>query len=183
MNCKKPLLAVIAATCFVARLSADTTGSILGTVRDASHAAVTGVTVTATNAATNFTRETKSDSEGEYRLLALPPGAYRVTATAPGFEQFVTNDIDLKVNDQLRIDVALKVGTVREAVTVEANAAQVETESTQLGQVVTTKQILSLPLNGRSFIDLLGLQAGVAPTTSGSMQQDRPVSGILNLAG
>ena len=63
---------------------------------------------------------------------------------------------------------------------VEANPVQVETESTQLGQVVGTKQILSLPLNGRSFIDLLGLQAGVAPATSGSIQQDRPVSGILS---
>ena len=86
----------------------------------------------------------------------------------------------MKVNDQLRIDATLKIGTVKEAVTVEANSVQVETESTQLGQVIGSKQILSMPLNGRSFIDLLGLQAGVAPTTSGSIQQDRPVSGILN---
>ena len=69
---------------------------------------------------------------------------------------------------------------VKESVTVEANSVQVETESTQLGQVIDTKQILEMPLNGRSFLDLLGLQAGVAPDTSGSMQQDRPVSGILS---
>jgi hypothetical protein len=118
-----------------------------------------------------------SESNGEYRLLALPPGQYTVTAIAPGFQKFVTEKIDLKVNDQLRIDVTLKLGTVQEAVTVEANTVQVETESTQLGQVIDTKQILSLPLNGRSYLDLLGLQAGVAPTTSGSIQQDRPVSG------
>jgi hypothetical protein len=84
------------------------------------------------------------------------------------------------IDDQLRVDVSLKVGSVKEAVTVEVDAVQVETESTQLGQVVSAKQILSLPLNGRSFIDLLGLQAAVAPTTSGSISQDRSVSGILS---
>jgi hypothetical protein len=171
---------VLAAGSFVFRLSADVTGAIQGTVRDTSSAIVVGAKVSATNTDTNFTKESASGSEGEYRLLALPPGHYKVTATAPGFAQFVITDINLQVNDQLHIDVSLQVGAVKEAVTVEANTVQVETESTQLGQVIDTKQILSLPLNGRSFIDLLGLQAGVAPTTSGSIQQDRPVSGILS---
>src|SRR5204863_9073347 len=107
----------------------------------------------------------------------------QLTATAPAFQQFVATDIALKVNDQLREDVTLQVGAVREAVTVEANSVQVETESTQLGQVIDTKQILSLPLNGRSYIDLLGLQAGVNPDTAGTMQQDRPVSGYLTNVG
>jgi len=178
VSCKIIALTVLAAACSVAPLKADVTGTIVGTVRDASNAAVVGAQVSATNTSTNFTRETKSDSSGDFRLLALPPGPYRVTATAPGFDQFVTTAIDLTVNDQLRIDVSLKVGTVKESVTVEASPVQVETESTQLGQVVSTKQILSLPLNGRSYIDLLALQAGVAPATSGSIQQDRPVSGI-----
>jgi hypothetical protein len=165
---------------FASIASADVTGTILGTVTDSSNAVVVGAHVSATNTDTNFTRETVSDSDGAYRLLALPAGHYRVTATAPGFEQFVESGIEVKVNDQLRLPVTLRVGEVKEAVRVEANPVQVETESTQLGQVVDTKQILSLPLNGRSFIDLLGLQAGVAPTTSGSIQQDRPVSGILS---
>ncbi len=178
MSCKINALAVLAAACFVAQLKADVTGTIVGAVRDASGASVIGAQVSATNTANNFTRETKSDGSGEFRLLALPPGPYRVTATATGFDQFVSTGIDLKVNDQLRVDVSLKVGTVKESVTVEASSVQVETESTQLGQVFETKQILSLPLNGRSYIDLLSLQAGVAPTTSGSIQQDRPVSGI-----
>ncbi len=164
----------------VARLSADVTGAISGTVRDSSQASVAHAHVVAVENATNFTRSTDSENNGEFRLLALPPGQYTVTATAPGFDTFVTKGIDLKINDQLRVDVNMQLGTVKEAVTVEANSVQVETESTQLGQVVGTKQILSLPLNGRSFLDLLGLQAGVAPTTSGSMQQDRPVSGILS---
>src|SRR6185437_11658013 len=174
------VFAALAAGCFVFQLTADVTGAIQGTVRDTSSAIVVGAHVSATNVDTNFTRESVSGSEGEYRLLAMPPGHYKVTATAPGFEQFVTTGVTLQVNDQLHIDINLQVGAVREAVTVEANPVQVETESTQLGQVIGTKQILSLPLNGRSFIDLLGLQAGVAPTTTGSIQQDRPVSGILS---
>lgn len=173
------LSALLVSTCVSSAL-ADVTGSILGNVRDSSSAAVVGAHVVATNVANNFSKESITTTEGEYRILALPPGTYKVTVTATGFDQFVGTGVDVKVNDQLRVDVTLQVGTVRQAVSVEANPVQVETESTQLGQVVGTKQILSLPLNGRSFIDLLGLQAGVAPATSGSIQQDRPVSGILS---
>ncbi|PYX81127.1 MAG: hypothetical protein DMG70_20645, partial [Acidobacteria bacterium] len=110
----------------------------------------------------------------------MPVGNYKLTATAPGFAVFTATDIDLKVNDQLRFDVSLQVGSVQEQVSVSANAVQVEAESTQLGDVVDSKKMLSLPLNGRSYIDLLGLQAGVVPVTSSSMQQDRPVSGTLS---
>lgn len=180
MSCKRLALAALIGCLLIPALFADVTGGISGTVTDSSGAIVPHAEVTATETATNFTRTTQSESNGGYRLLALPPGQYTVTASAPGFQKFLTQGIDLKVNDQLRVDVKLEVGTVKSTVTVEANAVQVETESTQLGQVIETKQILSLPLNGRSFLDLLGLQAGVAPATSGSMQQDRPVSGILS---
>ena len=77
----------------------------------------------------------------------------------------------------MHVDIALQVGSVQQEVSVSANAVQVESESTQLGDVIDSKKMLALPLNGRSYIDLLGLQAGVVPVTSGSMQQDRPVSG------
>jgi hypothetical protein len=174
------LLAALAIGCCATGVRADVTGTILGTVRDSSNSAVVGAHVVATNTATNFSKESVSNDEGEYRILALPPGSYKIRATATGFDQFLGTGIDLKVNDQLRVDVTLQLGTVKESVSVEANPVQVETESTQLGQVVGTKQILSLPLNGRSFIDLLGLQAGVAPATSESIQQDRPVSGLLS---
>jgi hypothetical protein len=180
MTGKSLVFLAFAASCCVFNLSADVTGTILGTVRDSSNAIVVGAQVSATNTETNFTQQVSSGSDGGYRLLALPAGHYRVTATAQGFEQFVATGIEVKVNDELRVDVTLQVGTVRQAVSVEANTVQVETDSMQLGQVIDTKQMLTLPLNGRSFIDLLGLQAGVAPTTSESIQQDRPVSGILS---
>jgi hypothetical protein len=158
-------------------LRADVTGSILGVVHDRTQAVVAGARITATNVETNFKQETTSAADGSYRILALPAGNYKLTATAPGFQQFITTDIALKVNDQLRIDITLEVGSVQQEVNVAANAVQVETESTQVGDVIDSKKMLSLPLNGRSYLDLLGLQAGVVPVTSGSMQQDRPVSG------
>jgi len=162
---------------------ADVTGSISGVVRDRSQAVVTGAHVVVTNAQTNYSQETTSGSDGSYRILALPVGTYKLTATAAGFGPFNATDIDLKVNDQLHIDVTLQVGGVQQEVSVEANAVQVEVETTQLGDVVDSKKMLALPLNGRSYLDLLGLQAGVVPVTSGSMQQDRPVSGYITSPG
>ncbi len=161
-------------------VSADVTGSILGTVRDSSQAVVVGATVTVTNLETNQSKSAQTSQTGEYRILALAPGPYRLVASAPGFQQAVTTGIDVRVNDQLRIDPILQVGNVQQEVNVAATAVQVETENTQLGDVIETRKIATLPLNGRSYIDLLGLQAGVAPASSGSIQQDRPVSGGLS---
>ena len=159
---------------------ADVTGSILGVVRDRTNAVVVGARVVATNAQTNFSKAANSGPDGTYRILALPAGPYKVVAEASGFERFTATDIDVKVNDQLRIDITLDVGSVQNQVSVEASAVQVQTESTQLGDVIESKKMLALPLNGRSYIDLLGLQAGVAPTTSGTIGGDRPVSGMLD---
>ncbi|MGH9756162.1 MAG: carboxypeptidase-like regulatory domain-containing protein, partial [Candidatus Acidiferrales bacterium] len=156
------------------------TGAISGQVQDSSGGVIAGVHVTVTNTQTNLTQETVSSADGSYYFLALPAGTYRLTATGPGFEQFVATSIVVKVNDQLRINISMKVGSVQEKVSVTANALQVETQNTQLGDVIDSKKMLALPLNGRSYIDLLGLQAGVAPGTIGTIQQDRPVSGILS---
>jgi hypothetical protein len=163
-----------------ATLKADVTGSVLGVVRDSSGAVVGGAKIVATNVETNSTQETVSGSDGSFRILALAAGKYTLTVTAAGFETFSETGVEVKVNDQLHYDVTLKIGSVSEKVEIAANAVQVQTESTQLGDVIDSKKMLALPLNGRSFIDLLGLQAGVAPTTAATIQQDRPVSGILN---
>jgi hypothetical protein len=159
---------------------ADVTGSVSGTVRDSSQAVVSGAHVTITNAQTNLKQETASGADGSYRFLALAAGIYKLTVTASGFRSSAVSDIEVKVNDQLHVDVALAVGTITEEVSVSANAVQVQTENTQLGDVIDSKKMLALPLNGRSFIDLLGLQAGVAPATAETIQQDRPVSGGLS---
>jgi Carboxypeptidase regulatory-like domain len=159
---------------------ADVTGSVSGTVHDSSQAVVTGAHITITNVQTNLKQETVSGSDGSYRILSLPAGMYRLTVIAAGFKTYNTTDIEVKVNDQLHVDVTLSVGSATETVSIEANAVQVQTENTQLGDVIDSKKMLALPLNGRSFIDLLGLQAGVAPSTAETIQQDRPISGGLS---
>src|SRR5437763_377954 len=161
-------------------LRADVTGSILGVVRDSTQGVVAGAHIVATNVHTNLQQETVSAADGSYRILALPAGTYKLTVTAAGFRTFTETDIEVKVNDQLHFDVTLNVGSVTEHVEIVANAVQVQTESTQLGDVMETKKMLALPLNGRSSLDHLGLQAGVAPATAETIQQDRPVSGSLS---
>src|SRR5215467_2606942 len=161
-------------------LRADVTGSILGVIRDRSQAIVAGAKVVVSNVQTNLTQETTSGGDGSYRLLALPAGNYELSVTAAGFRTFTEKEIVVKVNDELRFDVTLDVGNITEKVEITANAVQVQTENTQLGDVIDAKKIVALPLNGRSYIDLLGLQAGVAPDTAGTIGGDRPVSGNLN---
>jgi hypothetical protein len=159
-------------------------GSIIGIVRDSSQAVVVGARVVATNVDTNFSKEARSsDPNGEYRLLVLPPGRYSIAVTAAGFQQFTLTDIVLKVNDQLRLDAMLTVGNMQQLVSVEANAVQVQTESTQLGDVIEAQKMLSLPLNGRSYLDLLGLQAGVVPIASSAISTVGPTSGLFDKPG
>jgi hypothetical protein len=175
------LVLILIALLSASVLRADVTGSIQGVVRDLTQAAIGGAKVTVVNAQTNFRQETTSAADGSYRFLALPAGTYQLTATSTGFREYNATDVVVRVNDQLQIDILLQVGSVTEKVTIAANAVQVQTENTQLGDVIDSKKMLALPLNGRSFVDLLGLQAGVAPGTSGqTIQQDRPVSGTLN---
>ncbi len=164
-----------------ALVRADVTGSIQGVVRDRSQGAIAGAQLTIVNVETNLKYTATTGADGSYRILALPVGMYKLTVNATGFRPFVETDIILKVNDQQEIDVTMEVGSAQqEVINVEANAVQVQTESTQLGDVIDSKKMLALPLNGRSYVDLLGLQAGVAPATASTIGGDRPVSGILN---
>ena len=124
-----------------------------------------------------------SNSAGEYNLLALTPGSYSVAIVMNGFQTYTTTGIDVKVNDQLRIDATLTVGGVEQNVSVQANTVQVEEDSTQLGDVIESKQMLAMPLNGRSYLDLMALQPGVTPVSSGTIPGDRPVSGQIGNPG
>src|SRR5205814_10598194 len=116
VTCKNVLFAALAAACCAFNLSADVTGTILGTVRDATQAVVVDARIVAINTETNLSRETISTADGSYRILALPAGTYRVTATRSGFQSYNTTKIDLKVNDELRIDITLQLGSVQQEV-------------------------------------------------------------------
>jgi hypothetical protein len=160
---------------------ADVTASILGIVNDSSGHPVPNVNVELTNSTTGYHRTATTDSSGAYEFLSVPVGdGYNVTASAAGFEQSVNQGITLLVNQRFRSDFALKVGQVTERVTVSADAVQVDTSTNQLGDVISDKQMIALPLNGRSYTDLMGLQPGVVPITSSAAFTDRPVSGELN---
>jgi hypothetical protein len=106
-----------------------------------------------------------------------------VAVEAKGFQVLTQTGITLQVNQRFRADFQLVVGAVTQAIEVTAAAAQVETTSTQLGDVIGSSKMESLPLNGRSYLDLLGLQVGVVPITSGVEPSDRPVSGDISNAG
>lgn len=167
-----------------ANLMADVTGSIQGYVRDSSGAVISGARVTVTEVATNLNRGTTTDSQGSYIFLALPPGRYSINANITGFRQATLKDIDLKVNDELRYDLTLSVGGTQEVVSVEASALQVETVNTSMGTTIESPQILAMPLNGRSYLDLLSLQAGVSPlNTNGSYSDRGPASGLYGSSG
>jgi len=152
----------------VPAFSQQTGGSILGVVKDMSGAVLPGVVVVATEMNTGVATRVSTDAAGQYRFLALPVGRYRIEVSASGFQRYVANDVVLTVNEQRRVDIAMQVGNLAQTIEVSANPVQVETTNTQMGQVVNEKSMLALPLNGRSFVDLLGLQAGVAPSSAGT---------------
>src|SRR5579863_1507491 len=162
-------------------LWADVTGSISGTVHDKSGAVLAHATVTVIQLATHYTRTVTSDAAGQYTVLALPPGRYNLSASVAGFEKGGIENIDLNVNDALHFDFSLQVGSVTATVDVQADAQQVQTTSTQLGTTIESNQILAMPLNGRSYLDLLSLQAGVAPlNTNGNFSDRSPASGLYS---
>jgi hypothetical protein len=148
-------------------LWASITGSISGTVSDTSGAVIPRVSVIARNTETGIETATETNAAGFYSFLALPAGHYEVRIRQTGFEEYRQTGLVLDVNTALRADAALKVGAVTQEVSVSATAAHVETSSTQMGDVIGTTKMLMLPLNGRSYLDLIGLQPGVAPGGTG----------------
>jgi len=147
-------------------------------VVDPSGAAVPNATVVLKNPDTGLERRAKTNGSGDYEFLAVPVGdKYSVQAEAKGFEKSVQSGIKLVLNQKYRADFKLVVGAVTETIEVRSSTTQVDTSSTQLGDVIDDKKMTSLPLNGRSYIDLLGLQAGVVPVSSEGAIADRKVSG------
>jgi hypothetical protein len=158
---------------------ASITGSISGTVTDPTGAVVPGAHVVAINTQTDIQNSTETNAQGFYSFPSLPAGRYDVKITASGFQEFRETGFVLDVNNALRVDATLKVGTATQQVEVTAAAVQVETSNTQMGEVIGGTKMSSLPLNGRAYTDLLALQPGVVPATSGE-GQGISVSGDLN---
>ncbi len=158
---------------------ASVTGAIVGTVSDPGGAVVVGATVTALSAETGIRREVVTDQKGFYSFLALPVGTYAISVRKNGFKEFRQTAIAIDANSALTVDARLQVGSVHEEVTVSSTAVRVETTNTQMGEVIGSSKMESLPLDGRSYTDLLALQPGVAPESSGEYEPTSP-SGNLN---
>jgi len=157
-------VAVLAFVLFALALaSASITGSISGVVMDKSGAVISGATVVATDTQTGIQTTQKTDAKGFYNLPTLAVGTYNLEITHVGFKTFRQTGLVIDANSALRADASLDVGSINEKIEVSTEAAMVDTQTTQMGEVIEGSKMTSVPLNGRSFIDLLSLQPGVSP--------------------
>ena len=143
------------------------TASVVGTIRDSSGAVLAGATVTATNVDTGVKTAVQSGPDGNYVITPLKIGNYSLSAEASGFRKEVRQSIVLNVQQSIRLDFNLQVGSVTETTSVIGEPPLLETEAAALGDVVAAQQVEELPLNGRRYTDLATLTAGVAKITEG----------------
>lgn len=152
---------------FAARSHAKVGAGISGIVTDASGAIVPGATIQVTATDTGIVATRQSNSEGFYAFVDLQPGHYDIQVTQAGFNTFRQTGILLDVDSAKVVNIKLSVGQVSEKVEISADAVQLDTASTQLGEVISSNTMTSVPLVTRSYTDLLALQPGVSPTSSG----------------
>src|ERR1700751_3565691 len=145
-------------------------GKIVGTVKDASGAILAGAQVTVTETQTNAATKITTNSAGEYVATELKPGTYTVKAEQTGFRTAVEAAFKLDINQVVRVDFSLVVGSVQEEVVVTAAEPLVESETSSLAHVIDERRVHQLPLNGRDFIQLAYLSPGVnmGPASTGS---------------
>jgi hypothetical protein len=143
-------------------LPGQTLGDISGQVGDASHAAVAESTVTLTNTGTNAVRQANTNAEGLYTFGSVPPGFYKIKVEHPGFKTVTSNNVEVQVQQSVRLDFMLEVGQVTESVQVEAAADLLQSENATVGTVIETKSITELPLNGREYLNLVTLAPNVS---------------------
>ena len=163
------ILLTIVAVSTPAVLRGQVTGTISGYVTDPSGASVAQAAVTATLVEQNITRSTESNPEGYYNFPALQPGTYSVTVEKSGFERIVQSSIAVTTNQNVRLDLSLRLGATTQSVTVNAEAPLVDTRSATVSGLVDDNRVVDLPLNGRNVISLAGIIPGVL---SVSVSQD-----------
>jgi Carboxypeptidase regulatory-like domain/TonB dependent receptor len=155
------LLALLGST-----LWANDGGSLLGTITDPNRATIPGAKVTATETSTAVKQTIATDGRGFYSFQSLPVGRYDVQVDAAGFKPLRRTGVVINVDSKVVVDASLAIGERTDTVTVSESAAHVETVDTQVGEVITGKQMTAVPLISRGFTDLLALQSGVVPITS-----------------
>src|SRR5436190_3804382 len=159
----------------------SSTATILGVVKDASGALIPGVSIAVKHTESGLTRTAISSERGAYSVPLLPVGAYELTTTMPGFKQVVRSGIILVVGQEAVVDLTLEVGAAAEQVTVSEEAPLVNTTTSSTSGVITEQQIKELPLNGRSFDQLITLNVGVSNATSNTL--DSGAWNMFSVAG
>ncbi len=148
-------------TLFIASLHAQTTGELRGTIKDPAGLVIRGAEVTATLAGAGVTRRGTTDEKGDFVLPTVPVGAYSVEVQAPGFKTYIQQNVEVTLGHVIQVNATLELGATTQTVTAEAEAALVETTSTQMGAVINSTSVVGLPLNTRDTYQLLQLQPGV----------------------
>ncbi len=161
----------------------QTTGGIRGSVQDSTGAVVPGATVVATLVGTDSTRKVSSGQDGSFDIPELAVGTYSIAIEAQGFKRFVAKDIVVSIGHVAVVTATLQVGGSAQTVTVEANAVQVETTSTQLGAVMTDQSISELPLSTRNTYQLLQLQPGVQSQLGADLFYGSSNAGVVSVNG
>lgn len=157
------VVCLLACACIPRAMAQLSTASVNGTVRDSSGSIISGATLLLKNVETGVERTAVSNDSGNYSILNIPPGKYVMEATKAGFAVNRVAQFPLLVNQTATLDFTLNVGSIQQSVTVEAVGEQVQASTAELGAVVTERQVVELPLNGRNFTQLLALTPGVAP--------------------
>ncbi len=155
--------------------------TVVGTVTDATGAAVPNVSITITNAETGIARQLNTNDVGQYAAPGLKIGHYTVRVQASGFKVVERKDIALNVGDRTRVDIQLQVGQTQESVTVEATGITVQSDTGEVSEVITGQQVSQLATNGRSIYTLVNLTPG-ASSLQGDFQVPTPVGGDANVS-
>ncbi|HEX4167465.1 MAG TPA: TonB-dependent receptor [Bryobacteraceae bacterium] len=166
--CRMLALALFAAGVLLAQKD---TAALVGEVKDASGARIANAAVIATETGTDFSYHAQSDSNGEWTISPVRIGTYRISISAKGFKTSVAGPMTLDVQQRQRVDVSLELGQVNETVEVHETAPLLETDTSERGQVINSRTMVGLPLNGRNPVQLAQLTAGVTVSEPGARDE------------
>ncbi|MBI3208776.1 MAG: TonB-dependent receptor [Candidatus Solibacter usitatus] len=144
-------------------------GSIAGTISDPAGALIAGAKITLVNDATQFTRAVTTNESGQFAAYSVPTGGYSIAVEHPGFQKLVRAGVHLTAADQLRIDLQLNVGNVQETVEVREATPLLQSQTATVSALVSNQQMIEMPLNGRTFTQLLKLGPGASAGSSGNL--------------
>lgn len=142
-------------------LAQETTGSIVGVIKDSTGSVIASAQVSATKQDTGAEVQVRTDDQGNYQFSLLRAGVYRLTVEHPGFQRLLRNDITVNTTERIRLDLTLSIGALSETVSVTGETPLLQSEKATIGQVVEQRTIQSIPLATRNFTQILGTSAGV----------------------